>query len=962
MSPSFFMSIGQLSTTGVVSPSLSALACLSSDCTTLLVFPAVDLEQIAVVEPVLLGLSGSSKAEGGKGDEGFPMFAASSLMSGQVRGGATGDAHKRVMIGSSGAVQIYDCSSALDVLAARIAEKKASHRAAARLVVHAAPIEETASFLSSRAFKDTLVLVSSLGMEIWRYDPTASEQTRSSDTVSIITITHARMQREQLQLPADPTSDVKVVVTALHVDDSFIITGDNLGVISIRHRKSGALVRHLVDPQKRHAAGPAAVTAATRREQALLGMDFSRRTNTIDRVGRYLFAGFEDSKLSVFDVHEAPGGGGAPPPVEEYIHPHAGAIVQTIVSQGVVVALIRRNESLDEGKGKKDKKASGAAGSGTTQSVGARRRPEAVVWQPKLDGLEMLASSTSGETDQARLARMLLGTGEDTSSLASVVHSYSKCSSILSDMVTASGQELREFTSTMAAAEASLVDLIALKRAADADVPFDALQLLQAALDRYEAVLSRAASTGRLKRAVRSARSRRQLEALNDALASALASVDAHITELRMRHAEEVNKRIAAVGKATVRRRRRDKRRAVVLSDNDKAAVGANAPAAKVTNAEDYFDVRKLQQGKTVAANKAEAKEEAATPTRAPPAVAPTTTTTKQVPASAYSYADIPVFDRFGKFDNAIDATEATRLAAPENALDALEQVEDDEEDLWAIDGSDGRQLWRQVAGSARVTTVAWPTFLKALEARGGVVKSASALRSVLDKTGSGFVSQYRFGSWLSLFGPVKGAAGRFLELYRAPYFHGFLTSREATQLLSSQPHGTFLVRFAKSSPGKLALSVRVNRRVRHVAVESGAGGVACILVGTNSNTSTHYESLEKLVAAHKAILRTPLASPVTKEAWFQGDFSSADAQETLATQAPGTFLVRFSSQKAGAFVISFATEKSGVVQHSRVKTDEATKQVYLEGDKSGRRFATVKLLIDDFVTAGLLTNPYSYQ
>jgi hypothetical protein len=36
---------------------------------------------------------------------------------------------------------------------------------------------------------------------------------------------------------------------------------------------------------------------------------------------------------------------------------------------------------------------------------------------------------------------------------------------------------------------------------------------------------------------------------------------------------------------------------------------------------------------------------------------------------------------------------------------------------------------------------------------------------------------------------------------------------------------------------------------------------------------------------------------------WFEGDYSSPEAQEALSGQKPGTFLVRFSSQ-AGSYAV----------------------------------------------------------
>jgi hypothetical protein len=55
-------------------------------------------------------------------------------------------------------------------------------------------------------------------------------------------------------------------------------------------------------------------------------------------------------------------------------------------------------------------------------------------------------------------------------------------------------------------------------------------------------------------------------------------------------------------------------------------------------------------------------------------------------------------------------------------------------------------------------------------------------------------------------------------NILTAPWFHGFLTSREAELLLEDQPIGTFLIRFSRSSGGSFALAfVQEHRKILHI-------------------------------------------------------------------------------------------------------------------------------------------------
>lgn len=95
------------------------------------------------------------------------------------------------------------------------------------------------------------------------------------------------------------------------------------------------------------------------------------------------------------------------------------------------------------------------------------------------------------------------------------------------------------------------------------------------------------------------------------------------------------------------------------------------------------------------------------------------------------------------------------------------------------------------------------------------------------------FVSIENFGDLLEWFGPwnldsstAKNVAARILELLKNPWFHGFMDSNEAKELLitggnASKPKkvrkGSFLIRFSATEPGTFAIGVVRNEKTQHV-------------------------------------------------------------------------------------------------------------------------------------------------
>jgi hypothetical protein len=256
--------------------------------------------------------------------------------------------------------------------------------------------------------------------------------------------------------------------------------------------------------------------------------------------------------------------------------------------------------------------------------------------------------------------------------------------------------------------------------------------------------------------------------------------------------------------------------------------------------------------------------------------------------------------------------------AAIAAAQAALPQANDA---LSAIDDSEGASFWQRSFG-AREYKVSFSTFVAQLRhARIDVsAKQESTLRDILDTSGSGYVSVYKFGAFLEGFGPFRSCIDNVDAVVGAGWFHWHLTSAEAARLLANQATGTFLVRFSKSKVGSFAIAVKgADGEVKHARVERGATPRARFALNGQS-----YASLEAIIQqlmANGDLVRAFSAS-YYREPWFQGDLSELEASEVLAGTRPGTFLVRFNLEKSGEhFVVSYVDARSHA-QHVNVNRE----------------------------------------
>eukprot|EP01087_Luapelamoeba_hula_P024516 TRINITY_DN9358_c0_g1_i1.p1 TRINITY_DN9358_c0_g1~~TRINITY_DN9358_c0_g1_i1.p1 ORF type:complete len:557 (+),score=92.16 TRINITY_DN9358_c0_g1_i1:184-1854(+) len=261
------------------------------------------------------------------------------------------------------------------------------------------------------------------------------------------------------------------------------------------------------------------------------------------------------------------------------------------------------------------------------------------------------------------------------------------------------------------------------------------------------------------------------------------------------------------------------------------------------------------------------------------------------------------------------------------------------------ISDSEGKIMWAGLFGE-ETFFVEWDRFLSSLSnVLGSEINPDDAvlLRHVLDNSSTGYVNMYKWSEFLKGFGPLPEVVVNLRQTLLAPWFHGFLSSREAELLLEEQPVGTFLIRFSRSSGGSFALAfVQAPRKVLHILIRSAKPDGFHI---DEEETSGHktFASLPDIIGHYHVYLSSPFVSDLPRESWFHGDVSAQESSEMLAGQPEGTFLIRFSS-RSGCFAASYVAE--GEIKHALIK---GTPQGY-QFDGEAEFFPTLPSLIEAYV------------
>eukprot|EP01114_Cavostelium_apophysatum_P013663 TRINITY_DN3359_c0_g1_i1.p1 TRINITY_DN3359_c0_g1~~TRINITY_DN3359_c0_g1_i1.p1 ORF type:complete len:922 (-),score=285.01 TRINITY_DN3359_c0_g1_i1:87-2852(-) len=300
------------------------------------------------------------------------------------------------------------------------------------------------------------------------------------------------------------------IITTAYLDDTFLIMGTSLGLVSLRQRSNGEKLYDL------NVIDGGATLAANKNEGSLLNVTFDYKINRIEKFGRWIFAISENSKLNVFDVTVEKGD-----PIYQYQHAKGGAIRDMLIGKNGLFLVVKHrtdtssssksDKSGDKGKKKKEK-------------------PEVVQLFPKLPGFEYFYNlkktmNVSGNVFNASspTSPYSFQTKEGFGLTSVLTYSCLQISEHLNDIAKA-GEDVTEFTSIIERVNVCLSQV--LRCQAEYSFSFVTLRPLQTSLDEYQSLLEKLTNSGRLVRFFTSSRLRRGLEVQNSAVHSKLNDIE----------------------------------------------------------------------------------------------------------------------------------------------------------------------------------------------------------------------------------------------------------------------------------------------------------------------------------------------------------------------------------------------------------------------------------------------------
>eukprot|EP01117_Protostelium_nocturnum_P012108 TRINITY_DN4438_c0_g1_i1.p1 TRINITY_DN4438_c0_g1~~TRINITY_DN4438_c0_g1_i1.p1 ORF type:complete len:514 (-),score=113.99 TRINITY_DN4438_c0_g1_i1:18-1559(-) len=236
------------------------------------------------------------------------------------------------------------------------------------------------------------------------------------------------------------------------------------------------------------------------------------------------------------------------------------------------------------------------------------------------------------------------------------------------------------------------------------------------------------------------------------------------------------------------------------------------------------------------------------------------------------------------------------------------------------IDDKAGRNFWFSAFGS-ETFMVHHDVFLKRWKDKISpeMTKDEEVLLLyVLDNSYTGNINQHRFNELIKGFGPINEVLNNMKSIMSSPWFYGFLNKQEADMLLRTEPSGTYLIRFSSTQPGSFALGYTIEGKVSHILIKAFKP-LGFVVPSKDKPEGRIFSTLFELVDCYKAFLSRSYWNPLSFESFFEGDMSSAEADEALSGYLPGTFLVRFSLNHPPNLCISHKDAK-GVVCHTLIQ------------------------------------------
>eukprot|EP00027_Filamoeba_sp_ATCC50430_P017426 CAMPEP_0168575158 /NCGR_PEP_ID=MMETSP0413-20121227/19500_1 /TAXON_ID=136452 /ORGANISM="Filamoeba nolandi, Strain NC-AS-23-1" /LENGTH=857 /DNA_ID=CAMNT_0008608619 /DNA_START=494 /DNA_END=3067 /DNA_ORIENTATION=+ len=701
-----------------------------------------------------------------------------------------------------------------------------------------------------------------------------------------------------------------MLITAVYVDDAFIIFGQSDGSITLRDLSDGKLLYYIND-----AGG--ATQGPTQTAHSLIDYNLERKVNSIQKYGRWIFAVFENSRFAIFDITKEKG-----TPIIDYSYPKGGIARQLWVGREVAYFTLKQLQA-EESKSKKDK-----------SENSQQHNTECAIYGPKLGGWAFYYDKVT--TDQHTI-------GYNTLTLLPA-HSYTQITGFLQNIAKA-GEDVKEFT-TVIDRVAEIVKLM-IDNPKLKVLEFLQLKEMQKALDEYESLLEDLMKTGRLVRFFTSSRLRRNLEFQNNNLHTKLNGVEdiirIRIQELgpsfNLGYQQQQNQQVHHAMKGQITRTASMQTGAVALP-----GMTGQQPAF---NRSVSFSVRKGSDSSNLLPRFPEENQ---------PMPIPTTQTNQYIALGGIQSQIVEATTQMAN----------TSLISNNNAVPEWTATQPSASSIYGavrvsmIQDLQGREWWNRSFGE--VLMVEWPRFMMNLtkEFPNELTNSQSAIeiQTILDNGDTGYVSQYKFAEFLKGFGPFRLCLKNVKTTLAQRWFHGFLSSREAELLFKNcvEPEGTFLVRFSKSKPGSFALAFVVRGGlVKHILIESRMPESFRVSESEQTKSARDFASLQQIVDYYNFVLKTPYTNTLSVQPWFHGDIDTNEANELLRMERIGTYLIRFSSKEC--FAASFV-DAQRVVRHVLIATAGKSKYQVDAGNGEVLEFSNIPDLVRFYEQRGVFLYP----
>jgi len=275
------------------------------------------------------------------------------------------------------------------------------------------------------------------------------------DTLCVwLTSEHKAGDDADITVPTQKNVYSGTFLSSLYVDNYMIITGDNYGGLCL-HTAEGFFLNHM---NKVSVSGDMAdLTSTNRTELASL---FRSKVNKIVRVGRWVFAGFENSRIAVFDLFIP----NASHPIDSFTHSVNGTVIRDIsVYSRSVYAIAVQPADSKEPKALKTGKA----------------RVDLVTWYPKVDHDDV--AFFYGDQKLWHGSPIAVLRGATTHTLAA-----------LEKVETVFPPQMHALIKTSIKNAASYLEsIMEIQKARNIQVPFTITQSAQSSLDNFSAIMQK---------------------------------------------------------------------------------------------------------------------------------------------------------------------------------------------------------------------------------------------------------------------------------------------------------------------------------------------------------------------------------------------------------------------------------------------------------------------------------------